>query len=198
MGGRMANLTGTCMGCRVRGPLVGTRIHGCQCKTVRAPQTNAPAPTPGKPARGVPTRARGHVRGRAGRAAADALVEALTASGYPPVGELPIGTSIVPSVIVVREYAWALDVGRDFRADVAFPALRLLVEVKGGAHAAGRAKQRADVEREALAVSLGYRLLPLTPDQARSDDGVGLVLMTRDVALAAMAGTLRSPAGGSR
>lgn len=194
----MANLTGRCAGCLVHGPFVGNRIIGCRCRTVGAPQTNARASTPGKPSGGVPTRARGRGRGRAGRAAADALVAALTESGFPPVGALAPETWVLPTVILVREYAWALDVGRDFRADLAFPALRLLVEVKGGAHAAGRAKQRADVEREALAVSLGYRLLPLTPDQARSNDGVGLVLMTRDVALAALAGTLRSPAGGAR
>lgn len=102
---------------------------------------------------------------------------------------------MLPTTILVREYAWALEVGRDFRADVAFPVLRILVEVKGGAHAAGRAKQRADVEREGLAVSMGYRLLPLTPDQAKSEEGVELVLRTRYEALDAMAGTMRHPAG---
>lgn len=194
----MANLTGTCTGCQVRGPFVGNRIIGCRCRTVGGPQTNAPAPTPGKPSQGVATRARGRGRGRAGNPAVDALVAGLIYSGFRPVSMLPPDIRVLSTTILVREYAWALDVGRDFRADLAFPALRLLVEVKGGAHAAGRAKQRADVEREGLAVSMGYRVLPLTPAQAMAEEGVDLVLRTRDEALAALAGTLRSPAGGSR
>lgn len=186
------------MGCHVRGPLVGTGVVGCSCKTVRAPQTaRSSATAPTSPA-GPAARASPRGRARAGRAAADALVAALAARGFPPVSALDPRCWVLPTSILVREYAWALDVGRDFRADVAFPALRVLVEVKGGAHAAGRAKQRADVEREGLAVSLGYRLLPLTPEQARSSEGVDLVLRTRDEALVALGATISSPAGGSR
>ena len=192
------NLTATCMGCHVRGPLVGTGVVGCSCKTVRAPQTARSSATAPTPPAGPAARPRPRGRGRAGNPAVDALVAGLAARNVPLVGDLDPERPIRPSWILVREYAWALHVGREFRADLAFPALRMLVEVKGGAHAAGRAKQRADVEREGLAVSLGYRLLPLTPEHAMGGDGVDLVLRTRDEALAALAGTIRAPAGGSR
>jgi len=148
----------------------------------------AVGPTPPPAARG---------RKRTGNPAVAALVAGLAARGYFQVRDLGPKTWILPTMILVREYAWALELGRDFRADVAFPALRILVEVKGGAHAAGRAKQRADVEREGLAVSLGYRVLPLTPAQAMAEEGVEMVLRTRYEALDALLGTLDDPAGGS-
>jgi hypothetical protein len=137
----------------------------------------AVGPTPPPAARG---------RKRTGNPAVAALVAGLAARGYFQVRDLCPKTWILPTMILVREYAWALELGRDFRADVAFPALRILVEVKGGAHAAGRAKQRADVEREGLAVSLGYRVLPLTPAQAMAEEGVEMVLRTRYEALRAL------------
>lgn len=192
----MVTLTATCMGCKVRGDLIFNRVFGCRCKTAGTTQTNAPAPTPGNPAGVVPARASPRGRRRAGNPAVDALVAGLAARNVPLVGNLDPDRVILPLWILVREYAWALDVGREFRADLAFPALRLLIEVKGGAHAAGRAKQRADVEREGMAVSMGYRVLPLTPEQAKSEEGVDLVLRTWDEALAALVCTLRSPAGG--
>lgn len=186
----MAALTGQCMGCRVRGALVGVRIIGCRCRTVAGPKTIAPARTPRKSSPDVPARARCRGRRRTGNLAVAALVAGLAARGYPELRALNPKTWILPTMILVREYAWALEVGRDFRADVAFPVLRILVEVKGGAHAAGRAKQRADVEREGLAVSLGYRVLPLTPAQAMAEEGVELVLRTRYEALGALIGPL--------
>ena len=77
----------------------------------------------------------------------------------------------------VRQFAWALrcDPPRGFASDFAFIEKRLLVEVKGLAHAAGRSKVRADVEREGLAVSLGWTVLPLTPESVRDGSAVELI-----------------------
>lgn len=76
-----------------------------------------------------------------------------------------------------RQHPWGLALvpERGFTADVAFLGARLLVEVKGMAHAAGRSKVRADVEREGLAVSLGWTVLPLTPEQVRDGSAVALI-----------------------
>lgn len=76
-----------------------------------------------------------------------------------------------------RQHPWGLALvpERGFTADVAFLGARLLCEVTGMAHAAGRSKVRADVEREGLAVSLGWTVLPLTPEQVRDGSAVALI-----------------------
>ena len=87
-----------------------------------------------------------------------------------------------------RAVPWglALNPERGFTADVAFLGPRLLVEVKGLSHAAGRKKVRADVEREGLAVSLGWRVLPLTPESVR--DGSAIALIARALTPAPVGG----------
>lgn len=63
----------------------------------------------------------------------------------------------------VPQMAFALDLGRGWTADIGFPAQGLLCEVKGAAHLAGRKRLARDNDREAAAVALGYRVLPLNP-----------------------------------
>lgn len=77
----------------------------------------------------------------------------------------------------VRQYAWALDADppRKFAADFAWPADRLIVEVVGGVHTV-RKQWRSDVEREALAVALGWRVLPV--HSGMIDDGTAIIRIT--------------------
>lgn len=78
----------------------------------------------------------------------------------------------------IRQYAWAVDEGRRFAADFGLPSARLLVEVKGGVHSI-RKNSKADIEREALAAALGYRVLPLHKGMVM--DGSALELIRRAV-----------------
>lgn len=75
----------------------------------------------------------------------------------------------------VPQMAFAIDLGRDFRADIGFPRQMLLVEIMGGAHAAGRARVKRDVERQGLAAQLGYRVLTVTPEQVRKGEAIDLI-----------------------
>lgn len=77
---------------------------------------------------------------------------------------------------VVRQYPWGLRCGRRFRSDFAAPTQKLLIEVAGMAHAAGRTKVRKDIERDGLAAALGYRVLKVTPEQVRDGTAVQLVI----------------------
>lgn len=110
----------------------------------------------------------------------DALYYALDEAGYWDAG-LPIDQAserryaLIPYFL--RGFAWGLYTKprRKFQSDAAFPGERLLVEVDGGAHAAGKAKQRTDTERRGLAAAAGWRVLALTPAQVHSGDAVRLV-----------------------
>ena len=50
-----------------------------------------------------------------------------------------------------------------------------MCEVVGGAHAAGRARVKADVERDGLAASLGWLVVKVTPEQVHKNEAVGIV-----------------------
>lgn len=65
--------------------------------------------------------------------------------------------------VYVREYCWALSLGRLVRADFAFPVPRVLLEVSGIAHAIDHGKHEADVERAGMARELGWRLMEVSP-----------------------------------
>jgi len=83
----------------------------------------------------------------------------------------------------VRQYPWGLQCRpeRKFRADFAAPRLRLLLEVCGGAHAAGRKRVKRDVERDGMAASLGYRVLKVTPEQVHDGSALGYVRRAMEV-----------------
>ena len=80
-----------------------------------------------------------------------------------------------------RQHPWglALTPRRGFAADFAFLPNRLLVEVTGGAHAAGRGKWKSDTERSGLAASIGWTICLVTPEQVR--DGSALELVKRAI-----------------
>lgn len=88
----------------------------------------------------------------------------------------------------VTQYLWARDLGRQFRADFAWPAFAVIVEVQGGiwmpagvgAHSGGAAIER-DIEKAQHAALLGITLVPITEKQITS--GVAIDI-TRRVLLA--------------
>jgi len=71
-----------------------------------------------------------------------------------------------------RQYPFAKAVGRQYHADFAFLDERLIVEVNGGAWIGGRHVRGAgyedDLERNAIAVTLGWRVLCVTPRHVKS------------------------------
>lgn len=79
----------------------------------------------------------------------------------------------------VREHQYIP--GRKFRADFAWPALQLAVEVQGGiwrkgggAHSGGTAIER-DIEKAQLAVLHGWSVLPVTTDEVRNGKALQIV-----------------------
>jgi hypothetical protein len=82
-----------------------------------------------------------------------------------------------PSACFLRQYPWGayLSPPRRFSSDIGFPFSRLLVEIDGGAHAAGKAKQRSDTERRGLAGAAGWRVVALTPEQVHDGTAIELV-----------------------
>jgi len=71
-----------------------------------------------------------------------------------------------------RQYPFAKSVGRQYRADFAFPDERLIVEVNGGAWIGGRhvrgAGYESDLERNAIATALGWKVMAVTPRHIKS------------------------------
>lgn len=80
--------------------------------------------------------------------------------------------------VVQAGWGWYLEPRRGFSSDFAFPAARVLLEIDGGAHAAGRGKVARDVKRRGLAAAAGWRLLSVTPDQVRSGEALRLLRRT--------------------
>jgi very-short-patch-repair endonuclease len=67
-----------------------------------------------------------------------------------------------------REFLFAAEIGRKFRADFAFPNDRLLVEIEGGSWTNGRHNRgygfELDCEKYNIATYLGWRLLRYSTD----------------------------------
>ena len=72
------------------------------------------------------------------------------------------------------EYRFAKSIGRNFRADLAYPARHLLIEIDGGAHSI-RARQEQTVLRGQVAQSLGYTIITVLPGQVRNGEALALV-----------------------
>lgn len=96
---------------------------------------------------------------RAGQAAEDALWAGLESAGLAKGAE--------------KQLRWHPT--RRYRADIGYRSPRLLVEVCGMAHAAGRRRVRYDIERTGEAAALGWRVLTVTPEQVKSGRAVELV-----------------------
>jgi very-short-patch-repair endonuclease len=68
-----------------------------------------------------------------------------------------------------REYYFIPN--RNFMLDFAWPAQRLGVEIQGGAHRI-KGKFKADLEKRALALVAGWRVLELGREEIRSEKGI--------------------------
>jgi len=114
---------------------------------------------------------------RPGQDAEDGLARQLKIAGFTDFGTIDPATSPYASLMFVRGFAFGLylDPRRGFAADFAFPAHRLLVEVDGGAHYATKRQGQHDTERRGLAASIGWTILPVTPEQVRDGSAVELV-----------------------
>lgn len=73
-----------------------------------------------------------------------------------------------------REYKFALELGRKYRADLAYPDRKLLIEVDGGAHAV-RKRWHDGIIRTQIAQQLGYRVLIVMPEQVKSGEALKLI-----------------------
>lgn len=124
------------------------------------------------------------VHPRPGEATESRLYGQLLAAGYRDLALWTLTALDEVARVFVVQFAWGwyLDPRRGFTSDFAFPASRLLVEIDGGAHAAGRAKVARDVKRRGLAASAGWRLLSVTPAQVRDGEAVPLVAKSLGIA----------------
>lgn len=68
--------------------------------------------------------------------------------------------------IYVAEFTFAPH-ERNWRCDFALPVARLAIEIDGGAHAAGKSKQRTDTEKRGELAARGYRVVAVTPEEVR-------------------------------
>ena len=71
----------------------------------------------------------------------------------------------------IMQFRFAKDIGRQWRADFAWPDFGLLLEVQGGGFVAGRHTRgkghEDDCERKSVAVTLGYAIVEVTPRHVR-------------------------------
>ncbi len=78
----------------------------------------------------------------------------------------------LPAPILESKFAESL--GRRFSFDLAWSAWRLAVEIEGGAHRT-RERFRSDMVKYNLALVFGWRVLRVTPTQARSGMAARLI-----------------------
>ena len=140
-------------------PVRDFTYHKCAGRPAANPRSTAPAKAP---------------RPRAGAVHEIALRTALVNAGFIDVLTLEPGRTVETDRLFVVELTW-LPGERLYRFDVGLPALKVAVDVDGGAHAAGKAKLRADTERRGLAAAHGWRVVAVTPEQVRDGTAVELV-----------------------
>lgn len=87
-----------------------------------------------------------------------------------------------------EQYRWATELvnengrPRQFRADFAWPAFKLLVEIQGGLWMRGGGGHshpmhiEGDIEKQQCAVLLGWHLFPVTSDHVKHGEAIGLVM----------------------
>ncbi len=73
-----------------------------------------------------------------------------------------------------REYKFAKEIGRKWRADFAYTDIRLLVEIEGGEWINGRHNRNLgkDAEKYNWAVLLGWRVLRFTGSMVKSGEAM--------------------------
>jgi hypothetical protein len=158
-------------------PIHGTADRLCVKHTKRLKPGESCPLCPRRPSPAQPAPVATKVK-RDGSHAQLALYAALVARGYIDFGAttLTIGSSVDPHLLFVREFSWGshLTPARRFQADVAFPAMRLLVEIEGIAHKIG-SRQKGDVLKSQLATEAGFTLLRVLPIQVHSGEAVALI-----------------------
>jgi hypothetical protein len=81
-----------------------------------------------------------------------------------------------------EQYRFALTLGRQFRADFAWPKYQLLVEVEGGIWRRGGGAHshpinvERNIEKHQHAALLGYIVLPVTTDEVKTGKGIELAM----------------------
>lgn len=118
-------------------------------------------------------------KARPGDAAEDALYDALENGAFVDLhstSDVPLDAEM-RRVSWIRQYPWGayLSPRRRFSSDAGFPNARVLVEIDGGAHAAGKAKQRTDTERRGLAGANGWRVVAVTPEMVHNGEAIDLI-----------------------
>ena len=145
--------------CNACGTSLPTLTAPCRCKSVATGQRDRFAPSMPATAERATSKPK---RPRAGLAVENAMRDALVAAGY------------VEDDDFIREYSWALDEGRGYRADFRFVGQSVLLECEGGAHAIKR-QHLEDCQRASVAAALGWRVLRVHRAMIESGEAVELV-----------------------
>jgi hypothetical protein len=72
------------------------------------------------------------------------------------------------------EHKFAISLGRKHRSDLAWPELKFAIEVQGQVHMI-KGKFRRDIEKSQLYLQLGWKVLLVTPKQARNGEALELL-----------------------
>lgn len=89
-------------------------------------------------------------------------------------GELAKQINLAGLAAPKREFRFAADQGRKYRADLAWPDRKFICEVDGGVHAI-RKRWKSTVLKTQAAQELGYRVLTVMPEQVKSGEALRLV-----------------------
>lgn len=113
---------------------------------------------------------------RPGRAAEEALADALGGPFIVVPFRAWIRACQVGPNVIVREYEWGigLEPRRRYRCDFLHIATGTMIEVEGGAHGIQR-QRRGDILRAQLAEAAGYRIVRVLPEQVRDGSAVEVV-----------------------
>lgn len=77
-----------------------------------------------------------------------------------------------------REFLFAKSIKRRWRADFAYPAMMLLIEIEGGVYSRGRHTRGAgftkDCQKYNAAALLGFKVLRFTPQMVKSGEALNI------------------------
>jgi len=141
----IAPMTATCQQCGQRFPYRVGMGHTCQPKRAVAVASGVKRP-------------------KAGAMAEIGMRAILDSLGYCAIENA--GEYTLAKNCYVAEFVFAPH-ERNWRCDFALPVKRLAVEVDGGAHAAGKSKQRTDTEKRGELAARGYRVVAVTPEEVK-------------------------------
>ena len=110
------------------------------------------------------------LKGRTKKLAAQVVAKPEQPDRYPLILRDQIVEAGLPEPF--REFVWHPT--RNFRADLAWPALKQIVEVDGAVHRM-KDKFARDIERHNLLMMQGWRYLRVTPQMVRSGEALTVV-----------------------